>query len=244
MEITERFFLQDGQWNVIHLPYKPNGFGVFILGDRTHFVDDQSSFWIQHYGRNQLLSTIRREGYTLFQSNLFGKNWGSETAVTYAKQLIHVVLKKEILNEKIHLIAEGMGGLIALELMESIPEKLRSVAMFNPCLDLQTYISQEKENKFFYKHLVKELSNAYNIDEKELDGATFKTLSDYESLHPVRIWQRMTNTPYSYQQHSRKYEDQRKNTASPIELTFHLADNPYRVNQSVVKFFKAHEKNL
>ena len=63
-------------------------------------------------------STLRLSGYDpgkneavhrLFNSNLFGRHWGAEKAVTYAKQLIHSVLKQEILNPKIHILAEGMG---------------------------------------------------------------------------------------------------------------------------------------
>lgn len=42
---------------------------------------------------------------------------GAEKAVTYAKQLIHSVLKQEILNPKIHILAEGMGALVADELL-------------------------------------------------------------------------------------------------------------------------------
>lgn len=65
MGITERYFQLGTEHNVIHLPYRPNGFGIFILGDRTHFVGNHSSFWLQHYGRNQLLNMLRNEGYTL-----------------------------------------------------------------------------------------------------------------------------------------------------------------------------------
>ncbi len=35
MGITERYFQLGTEHNVIHLPYRPNGFGIFILGDRT-----------------------------------------------------------------------------------------------------------------------------------------------------------------------------------------------------------------
>lgn len=100
MKITERFFKVGSEWNVIHLPYRPNGFAVFIFGDRNHFVGEESSFWMQHHGRNQLLTSLRNQGYTLVNSNLFGRHWGSEKAVHYAKQLIHYVFRQEILNEK------------------------------------------------------------------------------------------------------------------------------------------------
>ncbi len=94
MGITERFFQFGSELNVIHLPYRPNGFCIFILGDRTHFVSRDSSFWLEHEGRNQLLHVLDR-GYTIFNSNLYGRHWGSEKAVLYARQLMHYVLKQE-----------------------------------------------------------------------------------------------------------------------------------------------------
>ncbi|MBO1511630.1 alpha/beta fold hydrolase [Metabacillus bambusae] len=245
MMITERFFQLETEWNVVHLPTKPNGFGILILGDRSDFVDESSSFWHQHYGRNQLISDLMNQGYTLFHSNLYGSNWGSPRAVTMAKQLYHMIMKKEILNDRVHLLSEGMGGLTALQLMETIPDKIRSVAMMNPCLDLQAHLEKEKEHKFFYKRLIKEISIAYGID-----GKMIKSSSNLPSMHnitsqkPVRIWQRMNFNTYPPQDHSKKYEEIRKSMGSPIQLIYHLGDNPYRTNQSIIKFYKENEKVL
>ncbi|MFC0272002.1 hypothetical protein ACFFIX_11115 [Metabacillus herbersteinensis] len=246
MKISERFFQLENEWNVVHLPIRPNGFGIYILGDRSHFVDDETSFWLQHLGRNQLLNTLRNEGYTIFHSNLFGRNWGSSHAVTLSKQLYHLVLKREILNEKVHILAEGMGGLTALQLMETMTDKIRSVAMLNPCLDLQAHLNQEKENKFFYKRLLKELSFAYEAEEKQIKEMSFPKPEDFNSNLPVRIWQRMNSTTFDHSFHSKKYEELRNKdqNQNPIDLIYHLADNPYRINQSIVKFFKEHEKKL
>ncbi len=35
MGITERFFQFGSELNVIHLPYRPNGFCIFILGGQN-----------------------------------------------------------------------------------------------------------------------------------------------------------------------------------------------------------------
>ena len=45
-------------------------------------------------------------------------------------------------------MADGMGALVALEMMNKYPECIRSVVMLNPCLDLPEYVSFEKEHKF------------------------------------------------------------------------------------------------
>ncbi|MDQ0232292.1 hypothetical protein [Metabacillus malikii] len=242
--ITERFFQLETEWNVVHLPYRPNGFGIFIIGDRSCFVEEQTSFWQQHYGRNQLMKDLKYHGYTLFQSNLYGCNWGSPDAVSMAKQLYHLMMKKEILNHRIHLLAEGMGALTALQLMEVMPEKIRSVAMMNPCLDLQAHLEKEKEHKFFYKQLVQEIAKAYHIDSKKVQTMKLPSMSEHTATLPVRIWQRMNSTVYSANDHCKKYESLRENLGSPIQLIYHIGDNPYRLNQSIIKFFKENEKIL
>ncbi len=43
------------------------------------------------------------------------------------------VLRKETLNAKMHIMADGMGALVALEMMNKYPECIRSVIMLNPC---------------------------------------------------------------------------------------------------------------
>ncbi|WP_226670636.1 hypothetical protein [Metabacillus litoralis] len=245
MKMMERFFQIETEWNVIHIPAKPNGFAVFILGDRSDFVDKSSSFWHQHYGRYQLILDLMDNGYTLIHSNLYGNNWGSSRAVTLAKQLYHLVMKKEILNHKIHILVDGMGGLTALQLMEDIPEKIRSVAMLNPCLDLTAHLEKEKEHKFFYKRLRKEISVAYMSDPKKVGSLDLPTLNHTNiSQLPVRIWQKMNGTIYHPEDHGKKFEALRKNTENPIQLIYHLGENPYRINQSVIKFYKEYEKVL
>lgn len=244
MKITERFFQVDSEWNVVHLPYRPNGFLVFIFGDRNHFVGEDSSFWLHHYGRNQLLTGLRNKGYTLVNSNLFGRHWGSEKAVAYAKQLIHYVFKQEILNEKIHLLAEGTGALIADELLRSIPNQIRSAAMVNPCLDLQAHHKREKENKFFYKQFIKEIAESYGISEREATDYPFKSISPYHNLVPVHIWQRLNGSPYPYMIHAKTFEERQLKGRHSVGLTLHLSEHPQRIHSAIANFFKTHEKVL
>ncbi|MBS2968368.1 hypothetical protein J9317_06300 [Metabacillus sp. KIGAM252] len=244
MEIYDRFFQYESEWTVIHTPYQPNGFGILILGDKNHFVDGQTSFWMQHLGRKQLLAALRKAGFTLIQSNLHGSHWGSPKAGDLAEKLLHLFPKKEIINDKVHLLAEGTGALAALELMERSPERLRSIGLFNPCLDLQSYINDEKMNKLFYKRLTREIAAAYEIDVKELEHYSFRSINQLESTVPVKIWDRMSGTPFPYQKHSKAFEEQRKEEGYPIELILHLGEQPYRIHQSVIKYFSLHQKNL
>ncbi|WP_408631603.1 lipase family protein [Metabacillus kandeliae] len=244
LKTYDRFFLMEDEWSVIHVPYKPNGFGIFIIGDRLHSVDENTSFWMQHHGRKQLLSRLLNEGYTLFQSNLTGIHWGSEKAAVLSKLFIHAVLKRETLNQKVHLLTEGMGGLIGLALMESIPEQIRSAAMLNPCLDLQAHLHNEKSQKFYYKRLVKEISKAYEIDESEVPSFAYKSIEEWRTCLPVRIWHRMNGNAYPYQKHSKKYEELRKEIGCPIDLSLHAGDHFYRLQDKVIRFFNENEKLL
>lgn len=57
---------------------------------------------MQHVGKNKLLHDLLQYGYTIFYSHLYGANWESPKAVKLAKQLIHYVLKTEILDERIY----------------------------------------------------------------------------------------------------------------------------------------------
>jgi len=157
MSHIQRFFQLGNQWCVVHVPERPNGFGVLILGDQNHFVDEESSFWIQNNGRSIIINSFLDEGYTLFYSNLYGRHWGCPEAVSLTKRLNHVILKKEILNHRIHILAEGMGALVALQLMEGMGDNLRGVAMMNPCIDLRKHLIQEKEHNSFTNELLERL---------------------------------------------------------------------------------------
>lgn len=102
-------------------------------------------------GKILFLHGLIEEGYTVFSSNLYGRHWGNDQSVRLAKRLYDVVLRKETLNTKMHIMADGMGALVALEMMNKYPESIRSVIMLNPCLDLPEYVEFEKEHKFFTK---------------------------------------------------------------------------------------------
>ncbi|MGN1401499.1 MAG: hypothetical protein ACI4XL_08365 [Bacillus sp. (in: firmicutes)] len=130
-----RSFQFDGKWNIIHYPQRPNGFSVFIIGDSHHYVDDKGSYWLQHPGRSQHLQKLLEQGYTVFSSHITCTQDNYENSMAYMKNLHHMIMKKEILNEQMHVLAEGKGAMYALMLLKGLPTTVRSLVLLNPCLD-------------------------------------------------------------------------------------------------------------
>ncbi|MCA1031047.1 hypothetical protein LCL95_08440 [Bacillus timonensis] len=246
MEINQRFFQLDTEWCVIHIPERPSGFGVIIVGDYNHFVDENSSLWLQNTGRFQLIQRLLQEGYTVFYSNLYGRNWGSQRAVNLLARLYHIVMKTEILNNKVHFLAEGMGALVALQVHEQLDEKIRSIALLNPCIDLVGHFTHEKETKFFYKRLLRELSASYRIDRKDVEDKieTFAPTIDYSLDVPIKIWQTTIDTTYRATIHCRKFEEERIKMNKKTSLVYHLNEKKFGIGQSLCKFFKENEQIL
>lgn len=93
--MEQRTFQIDDQWNIIYYPERPSGFSVMVIGDRSHFVEKDSSFWLQHPGRLQILEYLKEYGYTLFSSNFHGANWGSPKALDLSLNLYILFMKKK-----------------------------------------------------------------------------------------------------------------------------------------------------
>ncbi|MFD3447325.1 alpha/beta fold hydrolase [Microbacteriaceae bacterium 4G12] len=244
MCIKERFFFLEQESCVIHLPEEPNGFGVLLLGDYNYFVENGTSLWLQHEGKEKLLNDLRACGYTIFSSNLYGRHWGSAKAILLTKRLYHVVQKEEILNEKIHIIAEGMGALIALAMMEEMPDLIRSVVMLTPCLDLPFHLELEKGHKFFYKRLLRELQAAYEVKQDHItDAIAHQTFYRCYSRVPIKIFV-PTYEKVERKLMYREYEKKRRKEGGPYSLSFYLPDIKYEIAPSISRFFQQFETNL
>ncbi|UII56999.1 hydrolase [Cytobacillus spongiae] len=246
--MESRNFQLDTEWNMIHYPKQPTGFGVLIIGDERHYVDEKSSFWTQNEGKRAMIEKLKNEGYTVFYSNLYGKNWGSERAVELAKRLYEYMIRMEILNEKIHLLAEGMGALVALKLMDEMKSKIRSVLLVNPVLSLSKHLEQEKEHKFFYKKVLKELAYSYGTEITKIEDTVIKDNQEPNSISnglPVQIIHVLSgNRAYKQsnilKQLSVKWED----AASPVTVTYMLPEKKQQIGYQMTKFFKKNETNL
>jgi hypothetical protein len=232
----------DTQWNIIHYPEKPTGFGILIIGDERHFVDESKCFWTQNEGKLAIINQLKESGYTIFSSNLYGRNWGSDQAVDLAQRLYQQVIRSEILNNKVHLIAEGMGALVAVKLMEKMKGQLRSVVLLNPILSLKKHIELEKEHKFFYKKLVREVTAAHKIDPlllvKELES-----MDDEVKLQfgvPIKIIHVMSSGK-SYNQ-SKQLQQLLANT--DISPTYIVPEKKQQLGNMMKKFFNQFEKVL
>jgi hypothetical protein len=240
--MENRNFQMDTQWNIIHYPGKPTGFGILIIGDERHFVDESKCFWTQNEGKLAIINQLRESGYTIFSSNLYGRNWGSDQAVDLAQRLYQQVIRSEILNNKVHLIAEGMGALVAVKLMEKMKGQLRSVVLLNPILSLKKHIELEKEHKFFYKKLVREVTAAHKIDPlllvKELES-----MDDEVKLQfgvPIKIIHVMSSGK-SYNQ-SKQLQQLLANT--DISPTYIVPEKKQQLGNMMKKFFNQFEKVL
>jgi hypothetical protein len=240
--MENRNFQMDTQWNIIHYPEKPTGFGILIIGDERHFVDESKCFWSQNEGKLAIINQLKESGYTIFSSNLYGRNWGSDQAVDLAQRLYQQVIRSEILNNKVHLIAEGMGALVAVRLMEKMQGQLRSVVLLNPILSLKKHIELEKEHKFFYKKLMREVTAAHKIDPlllvKELESM------DDEVKLPFGVPIKIIHVMASGKSYNQSKQLQHLLANTDISPTYIVPEKKQQLGNMMKKFFNQFEKVL
>lgn len=245
--MENRNFKLDTEWNMIHYSEKPNGFGILIIGDERHFVDEQKSFWMQNEGKQLLLNQLRQSGYTCFYSNLYGRHWGTKKSKVMAERLYHHIMRAEILNSRIHIIAEGMGSLIALELVKSMKEKIRSIVFINPVFSLKSQLELEREHKFFYKKLLREIAIAYHWEIESVEDQIKHMDNDINVFPeiPVRIIHVLSGRR-SYQQFEniKKVVDKWEVQNKLIQSSFLLPEKKPQLGKIITQFFHQFENEL
>ncbi|HYK74415.1 MAG TPA: hydrolase [Pseudoneobacillus sp.] len=244
--MKNRNFKLDTEWNMIHYSEKPNGFGILIIGDERHFVDEQKSFWTQNEGKLRLINQLTENGYTIFYSNLYGKHWGTDKASKMAERLYHQIMRTEILNSKIHIIAEGMGALIVSNLLKALMPQIRSIVFLNPIFSLRYHLEQEKEHKFFYKKLLNEISESYEIEKEYVEEKVkLMDLSNEIPLLPVKIIHVLSNRR-AYQQSdiSKRIVSKWEKQNDTIQSTFILPEKKQQLGQIITHFLTQYEKEL
>lgn len=245
--MENRNFQLDTEWNVVHYPYQPTGFGILIIGDERNFVEKDNSFWAQNEGRLPLINHLKDTGYTIFYSNLYGKNWGSEKAVKLAKQLYDYMIRCEILNEKIHLLAEGMGTLVALKLAEEMKQVIRSVVLINPIFSLKNQLEHEKNHKFFYKKLLKEIAASYEIDYQDVENQFLKGDDQlgFPGDSPLKIIHILAgNRSYKQSEISSQLAAKWEKEGKMVSISYMLPEKKSQLSQNLIKFLKRNEQNL
>ncbi|KUP09067.1 hypothetical protein Q73_03970 [Bacillus coahuilensis m2-6] len=247
--MRNRTFQLEKEWCRILYPKKPNGFAVLIIADQNHYVDQNTDFWTEHISRQQLVEDLLSKGYYIFYSNLYGNHWGSPKAISLLKLLIHHVKKSEIINNRIHIIAEGMGSITVEKLTKTSAKDIRSIVFINPCLSLKEHIQQEEEKKFFQKKLMKELSQSYEFDEKHYEAFKngLKENPFYlESLKvPICFIHWIGSTRYISQDllikniYNRRVEGEYQ-----TKMVYVLPEKRFTSNQMIVSFLEEYEGEL
>lgn len=245
----QRLFQLEQEWCMIHYPERPNGFAVMVIGDSHHYVDDKSSFWVQHEARYKWIQELTAKGYIVYYSNLYGANWGSNQAVQLAKRLYQHVKRNEIINGKIHILAEGMGALVLKDLYPKMEQDIRSAVMLAPCVSLYDHLEQEKEQKFFYKKVIKELSHTFRLKEEECESFISQQSKDYEVFKnisiPLYIVQSTTLNRYKNQFTLIKdIYTERLEKGTSTDLFFVLPEKRASLGRKFASYFSLHEKEL
>jgi hypothetical protein len=241
--MEQRTFQIDGEWCIVYYPNRPSGFSVMVLGDRNQFVDKDSSYWHQHPNRLLILDQLREKGYMVFTSNFYGASWGSPKSATLAEELYLFVMKKEILNSNIHILAEGTGAITAIKLMNGLKGRIRSAVFINPRLSLQSVMKKEKENKFFYKRWIKEVASAFEMEEKECE----KDILALEELQPakevpLKIIHIMEHANKEQHELYRQLEEQSDRVY--IDIQYFLPEKRYKIPQQIYQFYRKFEETL
>ena len=237
-----RSFIYDGQWNIIYYPKQPSGFSVMIIGDHNHYVNNMDSFWLQHPGRRQIVEMLLKQGYTGFSFNLYGRHLGNDKSVQLMKVLYQIIMKKEVLNRKIHVLAEGEGALVVLKLMEQIPEYLRSVVFLNPCLSIKQKWRNERDKMVYLSPFMKTLSQAYD-EKKEQMEEVYDCLED-QAIHlsvPTKIIHVLGNDSKEQFDLYKQLEETYK---QDLEIIYLLPEKRYKTATEAIKFMKKHENVL
>ncbi|MGE6260213.1 hydrolase [Heyndrickxia sporothermodurans] len=234
-------FLFDQQWCKIHYPEKPNGFAIFIIGDQQHYVNEKSSFWIDNAGRAKTIEKLTESGYLVYYSNLFEKNWGNLQSVKYSYTLYQLLMRREILNDKIHIFAEGMGSLVAAQLIPLLENHVRSVVLFAPCISLEKHIEQEKGQKFYFHKLMTEIQ--HSLDTKNPKITTKKSFE--EMKEPIFIIQVIDQNRYKDQiEVINELFMKRKDNNLDIEIHYILLENRLYSVEKMIRFFRENERVL
>lgn len=167
--MDQRIFTLNNNYCIIHYPERPNGFGVLVIGGKEQYVNKNETNWTTNYHRKKMLRFLMDEGYTIFYTNFNQEHMGNDETVERIHNLYEYVIRTEIINEKIHVIAEGTGAIIALDMLANKQNRLRSIVYINPVFSLEWLTDLVKDQPFLYKRIITDMAEAYRIHEEQCE---------------------------------------------------------------------------
>ncbi|MGG4040770.1 hydrolase [Bacillus smithii] len=245
--MQQKIFQHDREWCIVHYPVKPNGFAVMILGDQNHYVTEKGSFWMENETRRDWIDQLTKSGYLVFYSNFFGAHWGSEKAVESALNLYHYIKRQEIINQRIHILAEGTGALLLKNMLTGIQSNLRCAVVITPCISLRLHNEQERKQKFFLKKFRKEISVAYQVEEKEWEKVIQKdtVIPLIKTKNPLYFIEIIGHPSYKGQlEIVQSVCKERMRNHLPVKLEFFLPEKRPLIIRKCLRYFREHEKEL
>ncbi|KYD10623.1 alpha/beta fold hydrolase [Caldibacillus debilis] len=177
-----RIFTLNKKTCIIHYPAKPNGFGVLWIGyfDGDIGADDRPTV---NKPRKSLMDELNVRGYTVFYTVLEKHHFANPQALEQVENLYEFVKRNEILNEKIHLIAEGIGALLAESFLADKGDYVRSAVFIDPAFSLKKLTEEVKDQPFLLKKLYSDLKKAYSLSSDE----ECEIFINNQHRHPVVI---------------------------------------------------------
>ncbi len=238
--MKQKTFQYNHEWTTIFYPDRPSGFSILLLGGEQHYILEKTNFWMEHPGKRQMVEHLLGKGYTLIGSNL-GAHWGREETAGRLAELYAHFIRQEIVNEKIHVLAEGTGALLLGRLSALLEGKIRSIGMLNPELSLLRRYEKEKENKFFHKKFMKEVSLAHHIEADEVAN----WITSFPDCHiPKEIPVLWIQVMDHYVRDFPAYHQHLTHAHSDLEIKYVTPEKRFSIPYQMNSFFRRHEKHL
>ncbi|MEQ6375480.1 hypothetical protein RZN22_02910 [Bacillaceae bacterium S4-13-58] len=246
--ITRMFHLKQEPC-FVHVPNKPNGFAILYLGDQGQRVDEDHTFWWENPNRKEILRGLLDQGYVLFTSRLFMDHWGNDRSIELLDHLYHKVVRTEIINSRIHVLAEGMGALAALKWGSKSNQYIRSFVFLSPCIDLNEYYKKESENRVGKQRIRKQIAKAYNMEKEDLDEiekqeeTIFEDYNEWISTIPSILFQDPKDGSYPVESHGRKWESKLQEEDTAVIIKFIFKEDYHTLPQKMKEFLREWEKD-
>jgi len=131
--------------------------------------------------------------------------------------------------------------------LHEMGDLIRSAVLINPILSLKHHLEQEREHKFFYKKLLRELAVSYEIETDNIADLLSKQEKNLTSglKVPVRIIQVLAGgRAYKQSDYLKKRSIQWENENCPISVFYILPDKKQRISSQMTSFFRKYEKIL